>query len=357
MHAIVCHASKDLRVDRLDEPQPLAPAQLRVRIARGGICGSDLHYYQHGGFGTVRLREPMVLGHEVSAVVDAVGSDAGLFKVGQRVAVSPSRPCGGCRYCHQGLPNHCLNMRFYGSAMPFPHIQGAFRQSLVIETHQAHLLADDVSLAEGALAEPLSVGLHAIQRAGAVFGKRVLVTGCGPIGNLLIGSLRAAGAAEIVAVDLSTSALACAEKMGATRTHNLAGGADALKRYTTEKGYFDVMFEVSGSAQALRNGLECIAPRGVLVTVGLGGDVSLPLNLLVSREIDLRGTFRFHPEFAQAVDLLNRRIIDVRPVISHTVPFEQAVQAFELAADKTQAMKVVLDFGVPDPGTWPSHHH
>ena len=348
MHAIVCHASKDLRVSPQDEPHTLDPEQLRVRIARGGICGSDLHYYQHGGFGTVRLREPMVLGHEVSAVIDAVGADAGRFKVGQRIAVSPSRPCGACRYCHQGLPNHCLDMRFYGSAMPFPHIQGAFRQRLVIETHQAHVLADHVSLAEGALAEPLSVGLHAIQRAGAVFGKRVLVTGCGPIGNLLIGSLRAAGAAEIVAVDLSASALACAEKMGATRTHNIVDGVDALKRYTAEKGYFEVMFEVSGSAQALRNGLDCIAPRGVLVTVGLGGEVSLPLNLLVSREIDLRGTFRFHSEFAQAVDLLNRQIIDVRPVISHTVPFEQAVQAFELAADKTQAMKVVLDFGVAD---------
>ncbi|WEL74160.1 L-idonate 5-dehydrogenase [Pseudomonas sp. CBSPAW29] len=259
MHAIVCHASKDLRVEPQTEPVALAPDQLRVRIARGGICGSDLHYYQHGGFGTVRLREPMVLGHEVSAVIDAVGREDGPFKVGQRLSVSPSRPCGGCRYCHQGLPNHCLNMRFYGSAMPFPHVQGAFQQSLVIETHQAHLLADHVSLAEGAMAEPLSVGLHAIQRAGAIFGKRVLVTGCGPIGNLLIGSLRAAGAGEIVAVDLAAGPLACAEKMGASRTHNLAEDADALKRYTAEKGYFDVMFEVSGSAQALRNGLECMA--------------------------------------------------------------------------------------------------
>lgn len=259
MHAIVCHASKDLRVEPQTEPQALTPDQLRVRIARGGICGSDLHYYQHGGFGTVRLREPMVLGHEVSAVIEAVGREDGPFKIGQRLSVSPSRPCGGCHYCHQGLPNHCLNMRFYGSAMPFPHVQGAFQQSLVIETHQAHLLADHVSLAEGAMAEPLSVGLHAIQRAGVVFGKRVLVTGCGPIGNLLIGSLRAAGAGEIVAVDLSAGPLACAEKMGASRTHNLAEDADALKRYTAEKGYFDVMFEVSGSAQALRNGLECMA--------------------------------------------------------------------------------------------------
>lgn len=348
MQAIVCHASKDLRVQAQSQPLPLAPGQLRVRIARGGICGSDLHYYQHGGFGAVRLREPMVLGHEVSAVIDAVGSDAGALEIGQRIAVSPSRPCGGCRFCHQGLPNHCLHMRFYGSAMPFPHVQGAFQQSLVIDHQQAHVLADHVSLAEGAMAEPLSVGLHAIQRAGSIFGKRVLVTGCGPIGNLLIGSLRAAGAGQIVAVDLAAGPLACAEKMGANCTHNLAEDPDALQRYTAEKGYFDVMFEVSGSPQALRNGLECLRPRGVLVTVGLGGDVSIPLNLLVSREIDLRGTFRFHAEFAQAVDLLNRQIIDVKPVISHTVPFTSAVEAFELAGDKRQAMKVLLDFGVKD---------
>ncbi|WP_268800077.1 L-idonate 5-dehydrogenase [Pseudomonas huanghezhanensis] len=348
MQAIVCHASKDLRVDPQEEPAELSPGQMRVRVARGGICGSDLHYYQHGGFGAVRLKEPMVLGHEISAVIEAVGDPTGDFRIGQRISVSPSRPCGGCKFCHKGQPNHCLNMRFYGSAMPFPHVQGAFRESLVIDASQAHVLADHVSLAEGALAEPLSVGLHAIQRAGPVFGKRVLVTGCGPIGNLLIGSLRAAGAAQIVAVDLADNALECARKMGASVTHNTRQTPDALQQYSAEKGYFDVMFEVSGSAQALRDGLACVAPRGVVVTVGLGGDVSIPLNVLVSKEIDLRGTFRFHPEFAQAVDLLNRRVIDVLPVISHTVPFKDAVQAFDLAGDKTQAMKVVLDFGVPD---------
>jgi L-idonate 5-dehydrogenase len=348
MNAIVCHAAKDLRVEAQDEAALPAPGQLRVRVARGGICGSDLHYYQHGGFGTARLREPMVLGHEISAVIDAVGDSDSPFKVGQAIAVSPSRPCGGCRFCHLGQPNHCLGMRFYGSAMPFPHIQGAFRQSLMIDASQAHLLADGLSLGEGAMAEPLSVGLHAIVRAGGVFGKKVLVTGCGPIGNLLIGSLRAAGAAEIVAADLSDSALACATRMGASSTHNLGSTPDALQGYTAQKGYFDVMFEVSGSAKALHDGLHCVAPRGVVVTVGLGGDVALPLNLIVGKELDLRGTFRFHPEFAQAVDLLNRRVIDVRPVISHLVPFSEAVRAFELAADKSQAMKVLLDFGVAD---------
>jgi L-idonate 5-dehydrogenase len=348
MQAIVCHAPKDLRVEAEEPASPLACGELRVRVARGGICGSDLHYYQHGGFGAVRLKEPMVLGHEISAVIEEVGDAQSSFSVGQRISVSPSRPCGGCKFCHEGLPNHCLNMRFYGSAMPFPHIQGAFRETLVIESGQAHLLAPTTTLAEGALAEPLSVGLHAIQRAGGVFGKRVLVTGCGPIGNLLIGSLKAAGALQIIAADLSDSALACARRMGASATHNLKNEPEALARYTADKGHFDVMFEASGSAQALRDGLTCVRPRGIVVTVGLGGDVSIPLNLVVGKEIDLRGTFRFHPEFAQAVDLLNRKVIDVKPVISHTIPFNEAVQAFELAGDKQQAMKVVLDFGVTD---------
>jgi L-idonate 5-dehydrogenase len=348
MQSIVCHAAKDLRVEPADDALPLVSGQLRVRVARGGICGSDLHYYQHGGFGAVRLKEPMVLGHEISAVIEEVADANGTFSVGQRVSVSPSRPCGDCKYCHEGLPNHCLDMRFYGSAMPFPHIQGAFRERLVIDSSQAHLLAPSTTLAEGALAEPLSVGLHAIQRAGGVFGKRVLVTGCGPIGNLLIGSLRAAGALQIVAADLSDSALACARRMGASETHNLRDEPQALARYTADKGYFDVMFEASGSAQALGNGLTCMRPRGIVVTVGLGGDVAIPLNLVVGKEIDLRGTFRFHAEFAQAVDLLNRKVIDVTPVISHTVAFEDAVQAFELAGDKQQAMKVMLDFGVAD---------
>ena len=200
MKAIVCHAPEDLRLDTF-EADTLGAHQLQVDVAYGGICGSDLHYYHHGGFGTVRIKEPMVLGHEVSGIVRTVGSTVQNFKAGQRIAISPSRPCGQCQYCQKGQHNHCLDMRFFGSAMRFPHVQGAFRQSLVIDASQAHPLNDSLSLSLAALAEPLSVGLHAIQRAGSVFGKQVLVTGCGPIGTLLIGALRRAGAARIVAVD------------------------------------------------------------------------------------------------------------------------------------------------------------
>jgi len=349
MKAVICHAPEDLRIDTLPEEQP-GPGQLQVRVAFGGICGSDLHYYQHGGFGTVRIREPMALGHEISGVVSALGEGVQGFELGQRVAISPSRPCFKCRYCQLGQHNHCLEMRFFGSAMRFPHIQGAFREKLVIETHQAHPLRAGVSLAIAALAEPLSVGLHAINRAGSVFGKQVLVTGTGPIGALLIAGLRRAGAARIVAADLSDNALACARALGADETLNLAREPEALAPYAQDKGQFDIMFEASGSDRALRAGLEVVAPRGVIVSVGMGGDASLPMTALVAKELELRGTFRFHPEFAVAVRFINEGLVDLRPVISHIVGMGDAVSAFKLAGDKTQAMKVQLDFGVEPAG-------
>jgi L-idonate 5-dehydrogenase len=162
--ALVIHAPHDLRIQAFDTA-PLQPHQLQVAIRAGGICGSDLHYYHHGGFGTVRIKEPMVLGHEVSGVIEQAGSAVGDMPAGTRIAISPSLPCGICRYCQEGKQNHCLDMRFYGSAMRMPHVQGAFRQRIVIERQQAHVVADHVTDGEAAMAEPLSVALHAVRRA------------------------------------------------------------------------------------------------------------------------------------------------------------------------------------------------
>ena len=343
MRSVVCHAAKDLRLEAIELPS-LGDHQLVVRVAFGGICGSDLHYYQHGGFGTVRIKEPMALGHEVSGTVEIVGLQVHGFVKGQRIAISPSRPCGTCRFCQSGVQNHCLSMRFYGSAMPFPHVQGAFSEKLIIDSSQAHAVADHLSLSEAALAEPLSVGLHAIQRAGGVLGKKVLVTGCGPIGSLLIGGLRRAGAAYIVAADIADLPLQCARKMGADEVIHLKTGPDMLDKYKIDKGQFDAVFEASGSQAALATALDVIAPRGVLVTVGLGGNLTLPMNQIVSKEVDLRGTFRFHSEFATAVQFLNEGLIDGKPVITRIVPFHQALEAFELATDKTQSLKVQIAF-------------
>jgi len=343
MEALVIHAAGDLRVESIETP-PLAPDQLQVRVRAGGICGSDLHYFQHGGFGTVRVKEPMVLGHEVAGMIEEVGSAVHGFVPGERIAISPSRPCGLCRYCQQGLHNHCLDMRYYGSAMRTPHVQGAFRQRIVCDTHQAHKLADHVSDNEGAMAEPLSVALHAVNRAGPLLGKRVLVTGCGPIGALVVIAARRAGALQIVVTDMAAAPLRSALKVGADQVINIAETPAALAAFAADKGHFDVHFEASGNARALLGGLEVLRPRGVLMLVGLGGDITLPMNTLVAKEFDVRGAFRFHAEFEVAVELLNKRLVDVRPLISATLPYRDAGKAFALAADRSQAMKVLLSF-------------
>jgi len=343
MKALIIHAPGDLRIEEVPTPSTL-PHQLRVRVRCGGICGSDLHYYQHGGFGTVRIQQPMILGHEVAGVIEAVGSGLDNFQVGQRVAVSPSRPCGLCRYCQQGLQNHCLDMKYYGSAMRMPHIQGAFRQELVVDATQVHLLADSVSDAEGALAEPLSVALHAVRRAGPLIGKNVLITGCGPIGALMVVAVRRAGATHITVTDVASAPLRSAQKVGADEALDVAQDSAALERYETDKGFFDVLFEASGNEKALNGALAALRPRGIIVQVGLGGTMTLPINTIVAKEFDLRGAFRFHEEFATAVALLNKGLVDVKPLISASLSYRDAGRAFALAADRSQAMKVVLNF-------------
>lgn len=340
MRAIVIHAERDLRIEERDV-EALGPGQVRLRLATGGVCGSDLHYYNHGGFGAVRLKEPMILGHEVSAYVEAPGTSG--FGKGQLVAVSPSRPCGGCKYCLEGLPNQCLNMRFYGSAMPFPHIQGAFREVLVADASQC-VDATGLTPGEAAMAEPLAVTLHATARAGGMLGKRVLVTGCGPIGVLSILAARRAGAAEIVATDLSDFTLALAARVGADRVINTGALPDALAGYGAEKGYFDVLFECTGVAAALAGGISALRPRGVILQLGLGGDMSLPMMAITAKELELRGSFRFHPEFAVGVGLMQKGLIDVKPLITHTVGLDQAEDAFRLASDRRQAMKAQIVF-------------
>ncbi|WP_137155578.1 L-idonate 5-dehydrogenase [Rhizobium sp. FKL33] len=343
MKAIVIHAARDLRVE--DRPLETAgPGQVEITLEAGGICGSDLHYFNHGGFGAVRLREPMILGHEVAGRVASLGAGVSGLAVGDRVAVSPSRPCNSCRYCLKGQQNQCLNMRFYGSAMPFPHIQGAFRQQLIAEAWQCHRIEEGVSIHEAAMAEPFAVCLHAVNRAGSLLGKRVLVTGCGPIGSLAIIAARAHGAREIVATDVADGVLALAAKIGADRTINVAERPEDLAAYGADKGTFDVMFEASGNERAVRAGLEALAPRGVLVQLGLGGDISLPQNMVVSKEIEIRGAFRFHEEFGLAVDLINRKRVDLKPLLTGVLPLDEAQQAFELASDRSRSMKVQIAF-------------
>ncbi len=343
MKAAVLHGPRDLRIEETPDAVP-ASGQVRIRTAAGGICGSDLHYYLNGGFGTVRLREPMVLGHEVAGVGGAAGDGVHHLASGQPVAINPSRPCRACEYCLAGLPNHCTDMRFYGSAMRMPHVQGAFAEALVVDATQCVPVPDTVPLTHVAFAEPLSCALHAVGRAGPLLGRRVLVTGQGPIGALVTAAARLAGAEEIVATDVAATALTAARAMGADRAIDVAADPAAFEPYTRGKGYFHVAIEASGKAAAVEAALASLRPRGCMVALGLGGAVSLPMNVVTAKEIEIAGTFRFHEEFAQAAAHITSGRVDVRPLLSAVFPLANAVDAFELASDRSRAMKVQIAF-------------
>ena len=332
----------DLRVEADTVPSP-GPGEVLLKMTAAGICGSDLHYYQDGGFGPIRVREPIIPGHEASGIVRQAGEGVDL-KPGTLVAVNPSQPCGTCEYCRKGLPIHCLDMRFMGSAMRLPHEQGMFREWLVVPARQCFEAGAATTAAEAACSEPLAVCLHAASRAGDMEGKRVLVTGAGPIGCLMVAVARHRGAAEIVVTDLADAALERAKAMGAGRTVNVSRDVAALGEFEAGKGYFDLVFECSAAAPAIRSAIAAIRPRGTIVQVGVTGEIPIPPNAIVGKELHIHGTQRFHEEFATAVALIASREIDVRPIISHSLPLEDADAAFKLAGDRTTACKVQLTF-------------
>jgi L-idonate 5-dehydrogenase len=337
--ALACtlHGALDLRLTPR-EPRALGPLDVRLRLGAGGICGSDLHYYQHGRVGAFVIREPLVPGHEASGVVESVGSEVTRVKLGDRVAIDPSHPCGQCDYCRGGRMNLCRKMFFLGSASIFPHAQGLFAQAFVMPERQLTPISEaEISLGEIACAEPLSIGLHAVQRAGSVFGKRVLVTGGGTIGCMCVLAARLGGAAEVVVADIADRALAMARTVGADSA--LRSDTDAA--LLTDR--FDIALEAAGAAAALATCLTAVQRGGRIVQVGtLPAELSFPANSVMARELDYVGAFRANGEFDLAVQAIRTRRVDVRPLISAQLPLSRAQEAFELALDRTRSTKVQL---------------
>lgn len=344
MFAAVCHGKKDLRIERVED-RPLAAGEVRVSVAFGGICGSDMHYYHRGAVGDFTVREPMTLGHEISGVVIEAGEGVAHLKPGMKAALDPSRPCLSCSYCRSGRSNLCTNMFFLGSAGRFPHVQGGFAQHLVLRQDQIVVVPDHTDLLKLSVAEPLSVGLHAIRRSVPLTGKRVIVTGSGPIGLLTARSARFAGAAEVVTTDVEDAPLAVARvHMGASRTVNVASHPADLTEFESDAAQFDVAFEASGSPAALASLFKVVRRGGRIVQVGMlpAGPAPVPVNVIQSREIDLVGAFRAHDEFRLAVELIVSGAIDVAPILSGTFPLSRAAAALELAGDRAKVVKLHL---------------
>ncbi|MFG1672075.1 L-idonate 5-dehydrogenase [Streptomyces sp. Y7] len=340
MLGCVIHGQGDLRVEELPEPVP-GPGQALVAVRYGGVCGSDLHYWRHGGVGDFRLREPMLLGHEVVGTVVGYGDGASGPLAGTAVAVHPATPCDRCPECADGRRNVCRDTRYLGSAARFPHVQGGFAARVVVPADQVRPLPTGLGLRRAALAEPLSVALHAVRRAGEVAGRHVLVTGAGPIGCLVVAAAKAAGAGSVTVTDLLPVALEYARAAGADTVVRADDPGDA--GWPRE---VDVAIEASGVAAGLDTCLRLVRRGGVVVQLGMlpPGNAPFAGNLVVSREIELRGAFRFDTEFDAALELLAAEG-SFDGLVSAVVPVREAAEAFALAADRSRSCKVLLDFG------------
>jgi len=353
MLAAVLHEAKRLviedfnTVDRNGDQRAGAPGagQVEVRVRAGGICGSDLSYYFKGKSGDFAVREPFVLGHEAAGEVSALGAGVTGLRIGQRVAVNPSVNCGKCRFCVKGMTNHCIAMRFMGSASTFPHMQGMFRQCMTVEARQCIPVPDTLDFAQASMAEPLAVALHALRGAGPLVGAQVLIVGCGPIGCILLSVARRAGAHRLVALDLAEKALTMAALLGADQTV-LATDQAQVERWSQQRGTFDVVIEASGSPAGLDTALRAARAGATVIQVGNlpAGQSPVAANLVMAKELRYQGSFRFTDEYAIAAQEIASGKIDLLPLMTHTFALADANHAFEVALDRNQSMKVHLQF-------------
>jgi L-idonate 5-dehydrogenase len=335
--AVVVHGAGDLRVDELPDPVPHA-GEVLIAMEWGGICGSDVAYWRHGASGTAVLKDPLVLGHEMAGRIVRTGAGVSGLNVGQPVTVHPATPVGGDVLPDRlaGRTNLYPQISYCGSAAFHPHTDGGFSELKVVRADQIRPLPDDVGTDQGALAEPLAVAMHAVNRAGDLRGRDVLVNGAGPIGSLVVAAAKHAGAATVIAADVSNAPLSIARAMGADVLANLGSG-DALPADV------EVVFEASGSPAALGAVLQATARGGTLVQVGNLPGTPTPANLgsLVTREITWIGSYRFVDEITDAIAAM-RNGLDVNPLITHRYPIDQAADAIAVAADRDSGSSKVL---------------
>jgi len=342
--AAVLHTIDDIRLDACPVPDP-APDQVLLRMDSVGICGSDVHYWTHGAIGDFIVKAPMVLGHEAAGVVTKLGAQVKNLQVGDRVAIEPGVPCRRCGYCKEGVYNLCPDMQFCAT----PPVHGNLSRYYVHAADFCYKLPDHMSLEEGALMEPLAVGVHACTRAGVCLGKKVLICGAGPIGLVNLLTAKAMGASEVIITDVMENRLEVAKSLGADHVYKVGIGANAedmaadVRRMLGGDGSH-VTIECSGVEASIRFGIFSTRSGGCLVLVGLGKpEVTLPIVNAATREVDIRGIFRYSNCYSKAIDMVATGKVDVKPLITHRFKLEETVKAFETAKTGSGgAIKVMI---------------
>jgi L-iditol 2-dehydrogenase len=319
--------------DAAEIPTP-GPTQVLIEVAAVGICGSDVHYFDHGRIADFVVREPLVLGHEASGTIRAIGSAITDREVGQRVAMEPQETCGRCVQCLSGRYNLCPDVRFFAT----PPIHGAFAQYVVLESHRAHPVPESLSDEAAALIEPLSVGIWANQKAGVQPGDRVLVTGAGPVGLLCADVARARGAAWVGVSDTNAYRLGVAKERGASAALNAADGP-----LVEQIDPVDVILECSGAAPAIRGAFSVAAPAARVVLVGMGAaDLELPVALIQVKEIWVTGTFRYANCYPAAIALAASGAVDLDALVTGRFGLAQVAEALQASKTDPHSLKPVV---------------
>lgn len=329
--------ARDLRVTDVEE-EPLGPHDVRIAIARVGLCGSDVHFFEDGRIGAFDLLEPLVVGHEPSGVVVETGESARRVRAGDRVAIEPNRPCGACPDCWRGDYNVCPNIGFMG----MPPVPGCLAERAVVNERFVHPIPATMSLEEGALLEPLSVVLWANTRLGGVhLGDRVLVGGAGPVGVLAARLARAAGATDVCVLDVDPERLATCAAEPRTKAINVTGGWQGVD------DDFDCYFECTNAQATLGEGLKHLKRRGRAVMVGVppASDVVVPSKEMRWRELSLSFSFRYADTWPRAIQLVATGVVPVRDLVTHRFELAHTPKAFEEAAAHRVGIKAMVVVG------------
>lgn len=331
MKAVVLERARELSLRDIEIDEPLGDADVRIAIHTVGICGSDVHYYQHGAIGPFVVREPMVLGHEASGTVTEVGSAVTHLQVGDRVCMEPGIPDPASRAYRIGKYNLDPSVRFWAT----PPVHGCLRPSVVHPADYTFKLPENISFAEGAMVEPLAVGMHAAMKAEVKPGDVALVTGAGPIGMVTVLSALAAGCSHVILSDIQDEKLRLAESLGSVTSVNVS--KDDLNEIVSKKtdGWgVDIVFEASGAAPAMERVFEPLCPGGRVVLVGMPGKpVAYDVVAAQVKEARVEHVFRYAHVYPRALALMGSGQIDLKPLITDTFSFEESIDAFDFACD------------------------
>ena len=320
--------------------EKLKPNQIRINMKNCGICGSDIHYYLHGENGGRKIKEPLMLGHEAVGKILEVGSNQEKFKKDDRISINPALYCYKCKFCKLKKFNLCENVLFFGSAAKFPHTQGAFREQIIVDQTQCHLIDTNTKFEEAAFAEPLAVALHASSFIKNNKNHNILIAGCGPIGLLLLKILiQEISEKNIFVIDINNNVLEAAKKIGNIKTVNIK---DEFNFFNDHENYFDVSFEASGNINSINNLIDMAKRGSSIIQIGNmpGGLININYNKVMTKELRIQGSYRFSEEFSSAVNKINNKEFNFKDILTHKFKLEDCDKAMKIASDKNKSIKV-----------------